>query len=161
MFAILLSSNYWQQAVFLHNSEYGLGIVMDTVTLQPDMHTTIAIGLAALLLAFSYFLCHLWLHFLSVIERKSRNNSFSIFIRLFSYLFSCSVSAGLRPRRFGTPRISFCLSRCSRSLITFLFANPNFYAISLCVLPCSIFPRMIGNTSHTFLCFLGIVTPLW
>ena len=40
-------------------------------------------------------------HFLSTDCRKSRNNSTSIFNRLFSYLYSCSVFAGLRPRCFG------------------------------------------------------------
>ena len=40
-------------------------------------------------------------HFLSVERRKSRNSSFSIFSRLFSYLYSASVFAGLRPRVFG------------------------------------------------------------
>ena len=40
-------------------------------------------------------------HILSVSERKSRNNSFSILSRLFSYLYSCNVLAGLRPRCFG------------------------------------------------------------
>ena len=42
-----------------------------------------------------------WSHFLSVECRKSRNSSFSIFSRLFSYLYSASVFAGLRPRVFG------------------------------------------------------------
>ena len=42
-------------------------------------------------------------HFLSVSERKSRSSSTSIFNRLFSYLYSCSVFAGLRPRCLGTP----------------------------------------------------------
>ena len=41
--------------------------------------------------------------FLSVSERKSRSNSFSIFKRLFSYLYSGNVFAGLRPRNLGTP----------------------------------------------------------
>ena len=42
-----------------------------------------------------------WPHFLPVERRKSRNSSFSIFSRLFSYLYSASVFAGLRPRAFG------------------------------------------------------------
>lgn len=42
-----------------------------------------------------------WPHFLPVEYRKSRNNSFSIFSRLFSYLYSASVFAGLRPRVLG------------------------------------------------------------
>ena len=42
-----------------------------------------------------------WPHFLSMEHRKSRNNSFSILSRLFSYLYSASVFAGLRPRVFG------------------------------------------------------------
>lgn len=40
-------------------------------------------------------------HILSTHCRKSRSNSFSIFRRLFSYLYSASVLAGLRPRCFG------------------------------------------------------------
>lgn len=40
-------------------------------------------------------------HFLSVERRKSRNSSFSIFNRLFSYLYFSRVLAGLRPRVFG------------------------------------------------------------
>ena len=41
-------------------------------------------------------------HFLSVDCRKSRNSSFSIFNRLFSYLYSAIVLAGFLPRCFGT-----------------------------------------------------------
>ena len=41
------------------------------------------------------------LHILSVYCRKSRSNSTSIFNRLFSYLNSCSVLAGLRLCCFG------------------------------------------------------------
>lgn len=40
-------------------------------------------------------------HILSTHCRKSRSNSFSIFRRLFSYLYSANVLAGLRPRCFG------------------------------------------------------------
>ena len=42
-----------------------------------------------------------WPHFLPVERRKSRNSSFSILSRLFSYLYSASVFAGLRPRVLG------------------------------------------------------------
>ena len=42
-----------------------------------------------------------WPHFLPVERRKSRNSSFSNFSRLFSYLYSASIFAGLRPRAFG------------------------------------------------------------
>ena len=51
---------------------------------------------------------------LSVSERKSHNNSTSIFNRLFSYLYSCNVLAGLRFLFFGPPRNSFFYSRFSR-----------------------------------------------
>ena len=44
-----------------------------------------------------------WHHFLSMDCRKSRNSSFSIFSRLFSYLYSANVFAGLRPRCLGIP----------------------------------------------------------
>ena len=43
------------------------------------------------------------LHSFPVSERKSRRSSTSIFSRLFSYLYSCKVFAGLRPRCIGTP----------------------------------------------------------
>ena len=42
-----------------------------------------------------------WPHFLPIERRKSRNNSFSILSRLFSYLYSASVFAGFRPRALG------------------------------------------------------------
>ena len=45
-----------------------------------------------------------WPHFLSVDCRKSRNSSFSIFNRLFSYLYSAIVLDGFLPRCFGTDR---------------------------------------------------------
>ena len=145
VFPIFLSSNHRQKAIFLHHAQYGLRIAMDTIPLQPDVYTTVAVGFAALLLAFPDFLrqrkipCrnvhsfhiivistarnieksahladgillfvtvdhHIFdfrLHILSVSERKSRNNSFSIFRRLFSYLYSAKVFAGLRPLAFG------------------------------------------------------------
>ena len=49
-----------------------------------------------------YCILYLWPHILSTDCRKSRNNSTSILSRLFSYLYSCNVFAGLRPRCFGT-----------------------------------------------------------
>ena len=65
-----------------------------------------------------------WPHFLSVDCRKSRSNSFSIRNRLFSYLYSDSVFAGLRPRCFGTPWICFLLSRAKSLFTTALSLNP-------------------------------------
>src|SRR5699024_2097098 len=52
-------------------------------------------------------------HILSVSERKSRSSSFSILSRLFSYLYSCNVFAGFRPRVFGTHWTAFLRSRFS------------------------------------------------
>ena len=59
-----------------------------------------------------------WPHFLSVERRKSRNSSFSIFSRLFSYLYSASVFAGLRPRVFGRTG-SFSQHRIAHRLIPY------------------------------------------
>lgn len=56
-----------------------------------------------------YLIFYRWLHFLSVSKRKSRINSFSIFNLLFSYLYSCSVFAGLLPRCFGNVFLLFFL----------------------------------------------------
>ena len=98
-------------------------------------------------------------HFLPVSERKSRNNSFSIFRRLFSYLYSCKVFAGLRLRCLGNPCISFCRSRYNRFQTTFLFAKPNSFAICCCVFPCEAISLMMGSNSITFSYFLGITKP--
>ena len=50
-----------------------------------------------------------WTYSLSVDRRKSRSNSFSIRNRLFSYLYSDNIFAGLRPRDFGIPCLSSLL----------------------------------------------------
>lgn len=47
-----------------------------------------------------FYLCP---HFFPMDRRKSRSSSFSIFSRLFSYLYSASVFAGFRPRLLGIP----------------------------------------------------------
>ena len=86
-------------------------------------------------------------HFLSVDCRKSRNNAFSIFKRLFSYLYSCNVLAGLRPRCFGMPWICFLRSRISKYLTTFLSLNPKCSAISRWVFPSSIIAVIAGNSA--------------
>ena len=58
-------------------------------------------------MSIDYHIFYTCSHFLSVSERKSRNNSFSIFKRLFSYLNSCNVFAAFLPR---------CLGICSLRL---------------------------------------------
>ena len=58
------------------------------------------------------------LHSFPVSKRKSRNNSTSIFNRLFSCLYSCKVLAGFRPRCFGTLNsLSFRFSLYNKPLM--------------------------------------------
>ena len=58
------------------------------------------------------------LHSFPVSERKPRNSSTSIFNRLFSYLYSCKVLAGFRPRCFGMLNsLSFRFSLYNRPLM--------------------------------------------
>lgn len=145
---------------------------MDPLLLQPQPHSSVAVGLPAPLLLPPKDLCQfcVWLrpadslaiiiitasgyskkpahdqhriflpvpiydrilyrclHLPPVNRRKSRNNSFSIFSRLFSYLYSASVFAGLRPRCFDMPCISFLRSRFS-SACTGLAAKAAGFAI--------------------------------
>ena len=139
------SPDLCKQPVFLHDTQDGLGIIVDASFLQHQPHPPIAIRAETVLSLFcddfcknSVFLRSVqtmdeiivstsgylkeathngyrifvsvtvdygifcsWPHFLPVECRKSRNNSFSILSRLFSYLYSASVFAGLRPRVFG------------------------------------------------------------
>ena len=60
---------------------------------------------------------YLWSHILSMDCRKSRNNSFSICNRLFSYLYSDNVFAGLRPRCLGIDNNFFLRVGLSNPLI--------------------------------------------
>ena len=48
---IPFSPNDRKQTVFIHHSENGFGIVMDSVSLEPDMHSPVAIGAFAFCLA--------------------------------------------------------------------------------------------------------------
>ena len=150
---------------FSFGGSYGVQDKID-VLLQPDLHTTIAVGLAALFLALTdllsqrqipcrhvhsfdvivisaarnveetahltdgilismtvdHHILNFGLHILSVSERKSRNNSFSIFRRWFSYLYFCKVFAGLRPRCLERPWIPFCYCPFLRDLFTFAYS---------------------------------------
>ncbi len=152
--------------------------MVDSLTLKPQVHPTIAVSLMASILVLFDFLCqscillnlsqslHIGVvaasghteklthnrngiccpvtvddlilksrsHILSVSERKSRSNSFSIFSLLFSYLYSCSVLAGLRPLNFGMLD-PFFLARSKANFTTDLSLNPKCSAISLCVFP--------------------------
>ena len=56
----------------------------------------------------------LWPHFLSVDCRKSCSNFTSIWSRLFSYLYFCSVFAGFLPRNCGAPLAAFLRCLFSR-----------------------------------------------
>ena len=138
-------SDFCKQVVFLHDTQDGLGIMVDSSLLQHQPHPAVAVCTKAALSLFrddrckscvflrpaqtvdevilsasgylkeathngyrifvSVLVDHCvfcpWPHFLPVERRKSRNNSFSIFNRLFSYLYSASVLAGLRPRLLG------------------------------------------------------------
>ena len=84
-------------------------------------------------------------HILSVSERKSRSNSTSIFSRLFSYLYSCNVLAGLRPLLFGTPCSSFFRSRFSRSCTGRSQFNPSVFSTSDCVIPAANISLICGS----------------
>lgn len=77
-----------------------------------------------------YPIRYLGLHFLSADCRKSRSSSFSIFSRLFSYLYSANVFAGFRPLCLGTPDCSLLRSLHSSRLTTYLFFEPSSSAIS-------------------------------
>ena len=52
VFAVFLSPSHRQQVIFLHNSEYRFGVVMDTVAFQPDMYSAVTVGFSTTLLAF-------------------------------------------------------------------------------------------------------------
>ena len=85
-------------------------------------------------------------HFLSVSERKSRSNAFSIFNLLFSYLYSCNVLAGFRPLNLGID-VPFFLARSNANFTTDLSLNPKCFAISLCVIPSATFACIAGTNS--------------
>ena len=51
VFHVPLSSNYRQQTVFVHYSENRFRVMMDSVSLQPDIHPSVAVGLSAFVLA--------------------------------------------------------------------------------------------------------------
>ena len=95
--------------------------------------------------ALDYSVFNEWLHILSVNCIKSRSSSFSIFNRLFSYLYSCKVRAGLRPRTWGIPASSFFRSQFSRFFIAFFPVRPSSFATSSCVIPVASFSWMIGR----------------
>ena len=87
-------------------------------------------------------------HFLSVSERKSRNNSFSIFSRLFSYLYSCNVFAGFLPRCFGNTLFFDIvpIQHCIAYLLMPYFLlnshcdNPSLYSATIfSLIPCGYF----------------------
>ena len=101
-------------------------------------------------------------HFLSVSERKSRNNSFSIFNRLFSYLYSCNVFAAFLVRGFGICVVaSFLRSLFNSSCTGRLPVKPSFSSICLCVIPWSNIFLICGNSSFVCWYFLGIQLPPW
>lgn len=139
------AADFRKQTVFLHDTQDGLGITVDTSLLQHQPHPAVAICTKAALPLFRNHFCKgcvflrpaqtmdkiivstsgylkeaahngyrifvsvpvdhgifsPWLHFHPVECRKSRNSSFSILSRLFSYLYSASVFADLLPRVFG------------------------------------------------------------
>ena len=101
-------------------------------------------------------------HFLSVSERKSRNNSFSIFNRLFSYLYSCSVLAGFLTRSLGRwEAISFFRSLFNSSCTGRLPVKHSFSSICFCVIPWSNIFLICGNNSFVCWYFLDIQLPPW
>ncbi len=60
-----------------------------------------------------------------------------IFFRLFSYLYSCNVFAGFRPRALGTPCTAFFRSHFSSSCTGRYPSNPNVSSTSRWLIPCS------------------------
>ena len=101
-------------------------------------------------------------HFLSVSERKSRNNSTSIFKRLFSYLYSCNVFAGFLPRCFGMQElVSFFRSLFNKLCIGRSPVSPSLSSICFWVIPCSNISLICGNKSFVHWYFLGIQLPPW
>ena len=80
-------------------------------------------------MAIDYLVFDAGFHSFPVSERKSRRSSTSILSRLFSYLYSCKVLAGLRPLCFGIPGASLRPSRLKRFLATSPSLKPSFSAI--------------------------------
>ena len=96
-------------------------------------------------------------HFLSVSERKSRNNSFSICNRLFSDLYSCNVFAVFLVRDLGRRIVaSFLRSLFNSSCTGRLPVKPSCSSICLCVIPWSNIFLICGNSSFVCWYFLGI-----
>ena len=101
-------------------------------------------------------------HFLSVSERKSRKSSFSIFNRLFSYLYSCNVFAGFLPRCLGMCEVaSFLRSLFSNSCTGRHPVSPSLSSICFWVIPWSNIFLICGNNSFVCWYFLGIQLPPW
>ena len=78
------------------------------------------------LMTINYLILDLRPHFLPMSVIKSRSSTFSIFRRLFSYLYSCRVLAGFRPLCWGVTCIAFFRSRFSKSWIGLSPFNPAF-----------------------------------
>ena len=76
------------------------------------------------LMTINYLILDLRPHFLPMSVIKSRNSTFSIFRRLFSYLYSCKVLAGFRPLCLGMTCIAFLLQRSRPSKIS-IFTGPS------------------------------------
>ena len=112
-----------------------------------------------ILVAVGYHIFYACPRFLSMSERKSCNNSFSIFSRLFSYLYSCSVFCRLSITEpwhiqyfllvFSIYQVPYHLLVCQSRLFGYLLLC-FFYAV---------WPLMIGNNSRTFSYFLDITKP--
>ena len=77
------------------------------------------------LMTINYLILDLRPHFLPMSAIKSRSSTFSIFRRLFSYLYSCKVLAGFRPLWLGMTCTAFFRSRFSNAWIGLSPSSPS------------------------------------
>ena len=69
-----LSTNYGQQVVLLHNSQYGLRIAVYSLSFKPYMYSAIAVCSVCFLLTFSYWIYTKKVDKYDKIEDKQRRN---------------------------------------------------------------------------------------
>ena len=102
------------------------------------------------LMTINYLILDLRPHFLPMSVIKSRSSTFSIFRRLFSYLYSCRVMAGFRPLCLGVTCIAFLHSRFSKSWIGLSPFSPSLSATSPWLIPLSSIRLISGRSFCTF-----------
>ena len=102
------------------------------------------------LMTINYLILDLRPHFLPMSVIKSRSSTFSIFRRLFSYLYSCRVLAGFRPLCLGVTCIAFLHSRFSKSWIGLSPFSPSLSATSPWLIPLSSIRLISGRSFCIF-----------